>query len=156
MELATVIIAALGLFFAAIAAWGAAEAVAMTREMQRDATVRCFIEALLSIVHLCNALEQLHPQQVAAHESLRARFQDAQLQLSRCGAVPFPMVGAPEDGQELFDLLSSLTGYESEPWKQPEESRTAAVRSADLIRELVVAPVSMWWRRPAALLHRRQ
>jgi hypothetical protein len=52
VEVVIVAISALGLLFAAIAAWGAVEAVAITRQTQHEADIRRVIEALFQSLSL--------------------------------------------------------------------------------------------------------
>jgi len=151
----TVTVSALGLLFAAIAAWKAAEAVSVTREIQREANTRRVLDALTSIIHAALALERAADDEESVRPERREQFQAAQLELMRAGSLPFIISGPEGDISELPRLLSSLTAYDNDIWTRPQEAIDAAARAAELFR-FRPPPKPKWSRRVMDLVRKRR
>jgi hypothetical protein len=104
MEIATVIISVIGLFFAAVAAWGAVTTVQLTHRMQRDAARKRVIEALISIKYAAASLEELAL--ALRPPGLYERFRDAQKDRERAW-ITAPLGVVPGD-DEILEPLGSL------------------------------------------------
>ena len=113
VELATVIISAIGLFFAAVAAWGAVRTVQLTRRMQIEAGRKRIIEALISVKYAAEALEET-PYHWASPGRGRdllvadreQRFRDAQHELHRAW-ITGPLL---RGGDDILEPLAALVG----------------------------------------------
>jgi hypothetical protein len=117
---ATTIISAVGLFFAAVAAWGAWMTVRLTRQLQSDARRRRAIEAVLGVQYAAEDLRD-HPMSAEKKE----RFVDAQRELERAGIQSFVGIGTIEELRALPGLFGTLTGNDAmiEPGNVAENAK---------------------------------
>ena len=104
MEIATVIIAAIGLFFAAVAAVAAWETVQDTRIMRWEANLSRVLEALTAIRRAARDMDPAHTNPNLSQWELQQRLKDGQQELDR--ALAFPRVLT--DSREANDLLELL------------------------------------------------
>jgi hypothetical protein len=101
---ATTIISAVGLVFAAAAAWAAWMTVRMMRHMRREENLRRMIDVVLSVEHAAEDLDADESNPVRQEQ-----FRAARRGLFHAGALPFMASASFTDLQELGALLDSLT-----------------------------------------------
>jgi hypothetical protein len=132
-----VILSAIGLFFAAVAAWGAVRTIQLTRRMQRDTARKRIVEALISVKYAARAIEE-----APKHRSVRdlaERFRDAQQELERAWiSAPF---GAVPGDDEILEPLGSLIS--ALPWQPDEADRMFELTSPKDAREMAQAAMSL-------------
>ena len=138
---ATTIIAAIGLIFAAIAAWSAWRTVRLTFQIQHEADLRRLIGALISIKYVAE------PPGVLTKLEVQDRYREALAELDRALALAVSVKGTwAAGGEELQPLLDNLK--EADPINQRPKIATDAER-ARLLLSSQPPPKLMpkWWRR---------
>lgn len=145
---ATTIISAIGLAFAAVAAWGAWMTVRLTLQIQREANLRRVLGAVVSMEHAAEAIARVSPNWV--REELRDWFRQAQADLDLALVLGVSVKGTwgGSDSGELQGLLDKLRT--ADPLAASETQATIA--DADRVRLLLTTQpppklMPKWWRR---------
>jgi hypothetical protein len=147
----TTITSAVGLLFAAVAAWGAWKTVRLTYQIRYEDDLRRLLGGLVSIEHAARELER----SPGPRFDLQDKFRDGQAELERALALGVSVkgtFGAAVSG-ELQRLLDSLKVAE------PLRERQETIADADHARFLLTnAPppklMPTWWRRLVYRAHR--
>jgi len=139
---ATTILSAIGLFFAAVAAWGAWQTVRLTRQMRREEGHRRLVAALLEVQHAAEDLT-VRPTDLERQD----RFREAQRELTREGVMGIATSASSEDLRRMPRLLASLTAPDAQ--QQPGQ---VAENAKAVVVAVTSKPEPTKWQRRRQLL----